>query len=68
MRYQIRSIRILLVAAAAMIVGTSLVCAQAPTQSEGVNAAPVSVGERFEGYKFMDVDGQPLPFQSDERK
>jgi hypothetical protein len=66
MRCQIRSIRILLVAAAAMIAGTSLVFAQASTESEGVNAATVTGGDRYEGYKFMDVDGNPLPFQTDE--
>ncbi|MCK5375893.1 MAG: hypothetical protein KAJ97_02350 [Acidobacteria bacterium] len=60
----------LLVAAGAIVAGTSLVSArdeiQAPPQSEVVSATSVSDGERFEGYLFLDVDGRPLPFQSDE--
>ena len=65
-----RLIRMLLVVAGAMIAGTSLVSArdeiQAPPQSQAVGATSVSDGERFEGYLFLDVDGRPLPFQSDE--
>jgi len=49
-----------------MIAGMSLVSAQAPPQSVEVNATSVSDGGRYEGYRFMDVDGHPLPFQSDE--
>lgn len=62
--------RVLLTAACAMISGTSLVSAgeesRAPSQADVADTKNVSNGERFEGYLFRDVDGQPLPFQSDE--
>lgn len=35
--------------------------------SEKDRKPPVPTGERFEGYLFKDVDGRPLPFQSDEK-
>ena len=34
--------------------------------SETSQKASVPKGDRFEGYLFVDVDGRPLPFQSDE--
>jgi hypothetical protein len=37
------------------------------TQSDAAESAPVVAGERYDGYLFMDPDGNPLPFQSDEK-
>ncbi|MCW8984074.1 MAG: hypothetical protein OQK55_01925 [Thermoanaerobaculales bacterium] len=39
---------------------------RATSQAEVANAPSDSSGERYEGYLFLDVDGRPLPFQSDE--
>jgi len=39
---------------------------QAPSQAGAATAQSASSGERFEGYLFLDANGQPLPFQSDE--
>ena len=65
-----RQMRMLLAVVGAMSVGFPLVSAgeetQAPSQIEVVNTTSASTGERFEGYLFKDVDGQPLPFQSDQ--
>jgi len=53
--------RMLLVLAWATLVGI------APISASDKDQVPsASAGERFEGYLFIDVDGQPLPFQSDE--
>jgi len=39
----------------------------APISASDKDRVPsVPTGDRFEGYLFVDVDGQPLPFQSDE--
>jgi len=39
----------------------------APISASDKDREPsVPTGERFEGYLFMDADGQPLPFQSNE--
>ena len=51
----------LLAAVCATVVGIP----QAFAGEEG-QAPSGSNGERFEGYLFVDVDGRPLPFQSDE--
>jgi hypothetical protein len=60
---------VLLAAACAAIVEIPLVSGgeerQAPPQVEVVNADSVSTGVRFEGYLFLDTEGQPLPFQTD---
>ena len=53
--------RMLLVIAWATLVGIAPISA-----SEKDREPSVSTRERFEGYLFVDVDGQPLPFQSDE--
>jgi len=52
--------RMLLVFAWATLVGIAPISA---SDKDRVPAA--STNERFEGYLFIDVDGQPLPFQSD---
>ena len=61
--------RMVLAVAFATIVGIPLVSEgeepQAPPQVEVVNADSVSTGGRFEGYLFLDVQGQPLPIQTD---
>jgi hypothetical protein len=61
--------RMLLALACAMTTGGPQVSAgeerQAPPQVEVVNADGVSTGERFEGYLFLDTEGQPLPIQTD---
>jgi hypothetical protein len=53
-----------------MSLGLPLVSAgeegQAHSQAEAVKADPNPTSPRFEGYLFMDADGHPLPFQSDE--
>ena len=36
------------------------------THSNVAESAPVGANERYEGYLFMDSNGNPLPFQSDE--
>jgi len=51
----------LLVIAFATLVGIAPISA-----SEKDRKPSVPTPERFEGYLFVDVDGQPLPFQSDE--
>jgi hypothetical protein len=65
-----RQMRMLLAVVCATMVGMPMVSAgeegQAPSQVEVVNASSASNGERFEGYLFKDVDGHPLPFQSDQ--
>lgn len=38
---------------------------QPSPQAEVVNANSVSIGERFDGYLFLDTEGQPLPIQTD---
>lgn len=53
--------RMLLVLAWATVVGITPISA-----SEKDQVPSASTSERFEGYLFMDVDGHPLPFQSDE--
>lgn len=53
--------RMLLVLAWATVVGITPISA-----SDKDQVPSVSTSERFEGYLFMDADGQPLPFQSDE--
>jgi len=59
--HQTQLSRMLLAAACATMVGIPLAFAgekgRAPTDSNG---------ERFEGYLFVNVKGNPLPFQSDE--
>ena len=61
--------QMLLAVACATIVGIPLVSGveerQAPPQVEVVNADGVSTSERFEGYLFLDTEGQPLPIQTD---
>ena len=61
---------VVLAATCAMMVGAPLLSAgeesRASSQAEVAKANAVSHGERFEGYLFTDVDGHPLPFQSDE--
>ena len=61
--------RMLPAVACATIVGIPLVSGveerQAPPQAEVVNTDSVSTGERFEGYLFLDTEGQPLPIQTD---
>lgn len=37
-----------------------------PHQDNAENIARSAEAERFEGYLYLDIDGQPLPFQSDE--
>ncbi len=44
--------------------------ARAQTQQQnvvGTEAPGLSPNEQYEGYLFLDVDGQPLPYQSDEK-
>jgi len=61
--------QMLLAVACATIVGIPLVSGveerQAPPQVEVVNTDGVSTSERFEGYLFLDTEGQPLPIQTD---
>ena len=59
--HRARSSRILLVLACATLVGISPASAGEESQ-----APSTSADERFEGYLFLDADGHPLPFQSDE--
>jgi hypothetical protein len=67
--HQMRLSRMLLALACATTTGVPLVSAgevrQAPPQVEVVNADSVSTGVRFEGYLFLDTEGQPLPIQTD---
>jgi hypothetical protein len=39
---------------------------QSEPKAEVVEATSTAGGERFEGYLFLDADGRPLPFQSDD--
>jgi hypothetical protein len=59
-----------LAAACATIVGVHQLHAseggRTTSQAEAAKAPSESSRERFEGYLFLDVDGHPLPFQSDE--
>ena len=62
----------LLVAALAVAAGSAPVTAEdgvaaATAGQEAVSSAVETGGERFEGYLWMDADGHPLPFQSDEK-
>ena len=52
---------VLLAVACAAIAAASLLSA-----GEKSRAPSADADERFEGYLFVDIDGQPLPFQSDE--
>jgi hypothetical protein len=60
-----RATRVLLAGAAAMFVAVGAQPAEnAPPRQQG--AATSDAGrERFDGYLFLDVEGQPLPVQSD---
>ena len=40
--------------------------ADTPPQIDAANVSSSSDTKRFEGYLYLDTDGQPLPFQSDE--
>jgi hypothetical protein len=65
-----RFTRILLITAGAGIVTAAPVSwsqeIEAPATAEASAAVPVTGSDRYEGYLFLDVAGQPLPFQSDE--
>lgn len=67
---QMRSIQILLAAVVAGIVGTPTASwsqeVETTPQVEAVAVASAPENERFEGYRFLDADGRPLPFQTDE--
>lgn len=52
------------VGCAIICVALPLFCHTAPDLPEAT--ASVEPNERFEGYLFLDADGQPLPFQTDE--
>jgi hypothetical protein len=59
----------LIAAGAAVLTAVSISWSQeieAPTRTEASTPASVTGGDRYEGYLFLDVDGKPLPFQSDE--
>jgi len=62
--------RVLLTAICAPMVGIPLLFAgeenQTSSPAQAVKVPGVSNGERFEGYLFVDVDGHPLLYQSDE--
>ena len=66
-----RLIQIFLAAAVAGIMGTSSASwsqeVETTPQVEAVAIASATEKERFEGYNFLDADGRPLPFQSDEK-
>jgi hypothetical protein len=49
-----------------LVIGAAVGVGQAAGQSPESVASPPSAEERFEGYLWRDVDGKPLPFQSDE--
>jgi hypothetical protein len=49
-----------------LVVGIAARVAPAAGQTPESAASPPSVEERFEGYLWRDVEGNPLPFQSDE--
>ena len=63
-------ILVVLAAACATIAGVPHLLAgeesEAPSQAGAATAQAASSGERFEGYLFLDEEGRPLPFQSDE--
>jgi len=65
-----RLIHFLLVIACAAIVDTLPASAnqetETPPRVEDADASSVTKNARFEGYLFLDADGHPLPFQSDE--
>jgi hypothetical protein len=60
-----RSLFLIAPVAAYVCLHSTPVFGQGPTDSPSAAVAS-SADERFEGYTFRDVDGRPLPFQSDE--
>ena len=64
-----RLMRLLLVACIGFVASTGALWGQGTVSSQQIDAAnslPSPDGTRFEGYLYLDIDGQPLPFQSDE--
>lgn len=65
-----RFTRVMLIAASAGVLTAASISwsqeIEAPTRAEASTPASVTGGDRYEGYLFLDVDGKPLPFQSDE--
>ncbi len=53
-------------AAGLLVMGAVAGVAPAAAKAPESVSSPPSAGERFEGYLWLDVDGRPLPFQSDE--
>jgi len=65
-----RFTRVMLIAAGAGVLTAASISwsqgIEAPTGAEASTPASVTGSDRYEGYLFLDVDGKPLPFQSDE--
>jgi hypothetical protein len=53
-------------AVGSLVIGAAAGVAPAAAQAPESVSSPPTAGERFEGYLWLDVDGHPLPFQSDE--
>jgi hypothetical protein len=61
----LRSLVLAIAASATVCAHSTPAFSQGPPESPTAEVAPPG-SERFEGYLFRDVDGRPLPFQSDE--